>query len=272
MPELPEVETIRQQLTEHLPLKISSVERSKVSSSIIKQEEFSPLSKTLHSIDRKGKMLIFNLDRTLHFISHLGMSGGWIVSNQKITMPHTHFQLAGKNKNGDKTFIAYVDPRRFGNLYLLKSKSAKERIDALGVDISTPLFTKKYLVELIERFPNKILKPFLLDQKYFAGVGNYLASEICAHARLLPTRQLSTINKDEAGKLVKGAKKSLNSALKSKGTTFAGGYRDATGSKGEGVKNLVVFYQEQCRLCNQTEVVKIQLAGRGTYYCPNCQS
>ncbi|MBT3236414.1 MAG: Fpg/Nei family DNA glycosylase [Bdellovibrionales bacterium] len=271
MPELPEVETIRRQLSEYLPLKIRSVEYSPVVGSILKEREFSPRNKTLLSIDRKGKMLIFNLNDDLHFISHLGMSGGWIISEQKITINHTHFQLSGIGKGSRTLYLAYVDPRRFGNLYFLKRVNAQKRIDALGVDVATKEFTKKYLEQLIERFPNKILKPFLLDQKYFAGIGNYLASEICAHAGILPFRQLSSLNRADATQLIKATKKSLNFALKAQGTTFAGGYRDASGERGEGVKNLVVFYQDCCRLCNKNRVVKTQLGGRGTYHCPKCQ-
>lgn len=67
----------------------------------------------------------------------------------------------------------------------------------------------------------------------------------------------------------------LNQALDTGGTTFGGGYRDTTGDKGQGVKNLVVFYQDFCQRCRQndqqTAVIKITLAGRGTYYCPTCQ-
>jgi len=59
--------------------------------------------------------------------------------------------------------------------------------------------------------------------------------------------------------------------LASGGTTFQGGYRDSSGEKGLGVQHLVVFYQKTCQLCRKSEVKKIILAQRGTYYCPKCQ-
>jgi formamidopyrimidine-DNA glycosylase len=55
------------------------------------------------------------------------------------------------------------------------------------------------------------------------------------------------------------------------GVAFGGGYQDAHGEKGQGVQSLVVFYQKKCQLCQNSDVIKITLGQRGTYYCPQCQ-
>jgi formamidopyrimidine-DNA glycosylase len=79
------------------------------------------------------------------------------------------------------------------------------------------------------------------------------------------------VKKDEFPKILNAIKEVLTPALASGGTTFQGGYRDASGEKGKGVEHLVVFYQKICQLCLKTPVKKILLAQRGTYYCPRCQ-
>ena len=123
----------------------------------------------------------------------------------------------------------------------------------------------------LKKFPNRQLKPFLLDQKYFAGSGNYIACEICAQAGIRPTRKCAKITKAEALKIKKATDSVINSSIENKGQSFSGGYRDATGEVDQGVQNLVVFYQKICGLCKKTEVKKIELKGRGTYFCPSCQ-
>jgi formamidopyrimidine-DNA glycosylase len=275
MPELPEVETIKNQIAPTLPLLIKRVTYSDVSTSIVKNKEFSPLNKTLHKIERIGKVLLlhFNDMKDGHFIaiSGLGMSGGWRLSDKPIKENHTHIKITGENNKGEKYYLGYVDPRRFGNFHLFKPEGAKQWLTRLGADVSSQDFTAAYIMERFERYPNKKLKPFLLEQNHFAGVGNYMASEICARAAILPERVVKTLDKSHARAIIKATKKVLDDTLTTGGTTFSGGYVDATGEKGQGVKNLVVFYQKVCGLCKRTQVIKTTLAGRGTYHCPRCQ-
>ena len=271
MPELPEVETIRRQIGAKLPAKIGSVAMSEHIGSILKKSEFSPKGKRLENISRHGKVLIFNFENELDMHSGLGMSGSWRISPTKVTEKHTHYQMKCEGKNGKRFFLAYVDPRRFGTLHLLKKRSSNEKLARLGIDISSKNFNCKYLATLIEKKANKILKPFLLDQNYFAGVGNYIASEICARAKILPTRKMKTLSTDDQKNIIKATHSILKETLKNNGTTFSGGYTDANGEKGEGVKNLVVFYQKHCGMCKKTKVIKTIMAGRGTYHCPTCQ-
>jgi formamidopyrimidine-DNA glycosylase len=270
-PELPEVETIKRQITEFLPLEILEVEFSKFSKSIVKTQEFIPTEDQLVSISRHGKMMIFNFRSGRKLLSHLGMSGSWQISKEKITKNHTHVQMIGKDEIGDDVYLGYVDPRRFGNIYFVSEENSKLIIKKLGIDISTDAFTADYLFKIFQKFPKKILKPFLLDQKYFAGIGNYIACEICARARLMPDRIVGDLSIKDCQKIVAATKTVIEGSIQRKGMTFHGGYVDATGSKGEGLKNLVVFYQKICGLCEKTEVVKIELGKRGTYFCPKCQ-
>lgn len=266
MPELPEVKTIQGQLTTVLPFKIKSFECSEVSASIIHTKIEKLRGKTIVEIDRKGKMLNFILDDGRHILSHLGMTGTWLLSKEKIVEKHTHFQLTGETG-----FLAYVDPRRFGHMYLYNHDLAKKKLDELGHDLLAPEFTLEYFTASLKRYPARYLKVSLLDQSLFAGTGNYIANEICAHGRIRPDRLVSSLKPKDFKKLFEGVFKVINPTINSGGTAFAGGYRDATGEVGNGVEHLVVFYQKICQLCKKGTVVKMVLAQRGTYYCPRCQ-
>lgn len=270
-PELPEVETIKKQLESKLPYEIESVEYSAVADSLFGKKEFELEAKlVIDKISRKGKLLQFHLSGKLSLFSHLGMSGGWRLSSQKILEKHTHLQLAVNTPSG-RFFLGYVDPRRFGQFDCLREKSSKEKLLKLGPDLTSSDFSAEYLHHIFKTFPDKVLKPFLLDQKYFAGLGNYMASEICALAGIRPMRKCRKISKDECHKIKSATDALILGQLARSGLTFSGGYSDTTGSKGEGLSSLVVFHQKICGLCKVTSVKKITMNTRGTFYCPKCQ-
>jgi len=273
MPELPEVQTVRSQIDRVLPLTIEKVEYSQVAESILnpKHREFSPRGRTIESTHRVGKLLILNLDQEKKILSHFGMSGGWRISREKVTQKHTHVQFTTKDQSGQKLYLAYVDPRRFGNMLFLNQESSAKYMQKLGVDIGSPEFTSEYIFSVLKKYPERSLKAFLLDQKYFAGCGNYIACEICALAGIRPMRKAGKVSKLEAQRIQEATGRVLNAQIENNGLTFSGGYVDAFGEKGEGLSNLVVFAQERCGLCKKSAVKKVVLAQRGTYYCPRCQ-
>ncbi len=211
-------------------------------------------------------MLDFILDDGSHILSHLGMTGTWLIGETIKTGKHTHLTL-----KGPKHTLAYDDPRRFGHMYYYSPEESEKKLSELGMDLADPAFTLEYLTMAIKRFPDRALKVTLLDQKYFAGSGNYIANEICARAKIRPTRKCRLVKKNEFPKILEAIQKVLAPALASGGTTFQGGYRDSSGEKGLGVQHLVVFYQKTCQMCGVSPVKKIILAQRGTYYCPKCQ-
>lgn len=265
MPELPEVETIRSQLSHYLPLKILSVITSKGLKQNILHTKLDLKGKSIIQINRKGKMLDFILSDGSHLLSHLGMTGTWLIGEVVKFTKHTHLKL-----KGPKYMLVYDDPRRFGHMYYYTATEAAEKLASLGMDLADPALDLPYVTQAITRFPNRMLKVHLLDQKLFAGSGNYIASEICARARILPTRLCKDIKKSELPKILKAIRLVLDGSLSSGGTTFQN-YRDSSGEKGKGVEHLVVYGQKTCQLCKKTQVKKIILAQRGTYFCPYCQ-
>jgi formamidopyrimidine-DNA glycosylase len=266
MPELPEVETIRSQLSTYLPFKVDEFSFTPELKKNILHTNLEIKNKSIIRINRKGKMLDFIFDDGSHLLSHLGMTGTWLIGEKINSTKHTHLTL----KNATHT-LAYDDPRRFGHMYYYSAVEALHKLNELGMDLADPDFSLEYLINAIKRFPDRALKVTLLDQKLFAGSGNYIANEICARAGIRPTRLCKKIKTNEFPKILNAIKEVLAPALSSGGTTFQGGYRDSSGEKGKGVDHLVVFYQKICKLCHKTPVKKIILAQRGTYYCPLCQ-
>jgi formamidopyrimidine-DNA glycosylase len=197
------------------------------------------------------------------------MSGSWRISDKKLDAvegKHAHVII-----ETDKKVLSYVDPRRFGNIRFLNKKNFDLKISMLPIDISEHEFDEVHIKKIFDKYPNKILKSFLLDQKHFSGVGNYIASEICARAKLLPTRLTSTLTKADCLKIKKAMDIVVLGAIKTSGTTFSGGYVNAFGEKGAGVQHLVVFHQTICQMCKKTNTIKTVMSGRGTYHCPKCQ-
>jgi formamidopyrimidine-DNA glycosylase len=283
MPELPEVEVIRSQIESYLPLTVISESRSPLISSLTRKSPQNPHAQVtgafLVAIRRHGKVLLFDFKSRLEdsqitytVISQLGMSGGWRVSTNSLNDPHVHLQWQMKNlKDLNPLYLSYKDPRRFGSLGFLTFQEAELKIRSLGVDVSSEHFNLEYLQSIFKKHPEKAIKPFLLDQKYFAGIGNYMANEICARACIRPTRKIKKIKKEELLKILKASKTVLDLSQKSGGLTFSGGYADVYGDKGQGLTHLVVFHQKICQMCKKTPVKKSHLGNRGTFYCPSCQ-
>src|SRR5690606_21421861 len=126
----------------------------------------------------------FIFDDGSHLLSHLGMTGTWLAGETITSGKHTHLTLKGKDFT-----IAYDDPRRFGHMYYYTAEEAEMKLAELGMDLADPDFTLAYLTQAIKRYPERALKVTLLDQKLFAGSGNYIANEICARAGIRPTRK-----------------------------------------------------------------------------------
>lgn len=266
MPELPEVETIRRQLTALLPFKIEEQSCSKFLNKILKEKTHSPQGQSIIRIERYGKFLIFHLADHNIILSHLGMSGSWRMSVAPLSEKHVHLQF-----KGPRGHLSYVDPRRFGRLYYVTLKRCHEILAKLGRDISQDNFDSSYLKTVLKSKQESIIKPLLLDQKLFAGIGNYIACELLARAGIDPRRKVKSLTSKELEQIIKGLHSVLEGSIKHQGLTFSGGYKDTTGSAGKGLENLVVFHQMICGLCHKRKIERIIQQGRSTFFCPDCQ-
>lgn len=284
MPELPEVETIRSDLSkEILGKKLDSIKISKpkiVKSSIV---NFRKTLKDSHfkKINRIGKLLVFVLNKTDKFLLiHLKMTGQLIYSSKKNVISGGHNypeidKLPNKFSHiiftfSNKSKLFYNDVRQFGYMKIVSQKELGEILLRFGMDPIASKFKKSDFFEVIKGKKTNI-KAFLLNQKYIAGIGNIYADEILFDSRVRPIRNISSLSKVEKEKIYLAIKKIIKKAIKMRGTTFSN-YVDGKGEKGNFTKLLKVYQREdkKCFKCRK-KIKRIRIAGRGTHYCSNCQ-
>lgn len=284
MPELPEVETIREDLKKRiLHKKIKTLEVRQASSIHGKDVVKIVGGNSIKDIERYGKLLVFVLDKQDKFLLiHLKMTGQLIYQMKSCIVAGGHVQsasdinqLPGKHTHvifhfADNTTLYFNDVRRFGYIKLVNQKEKDIAVAKYGVDPTSKEFTIKKLMELAERKKGNI-KTMLLNQKEIAGIGNIYADEICFCAGVRPDRRVGTLKENEYKKIVDCSKKILKLSIKHRGTTFSN-YRDCDGRKGNFVKYLKVYgrAKEKCLVCN-AQLKSLRVAGRGTVFCLGCQ-
>lgn len=272
MPELPEVETVRRTLTELAAGKtIASVDVRWPK--MIKKPEAEPfrdalLGETIHSIDRRGKFLIFQLDHYA-LISHLRMEGKFSVNeSSEAEAPHTHVIFSFT----DGSELRYRDVRKFGTMHLTEKGMEHElsSLKALGPEPFDSRFTPDYLHARLQKTSRQV-KTALLDQIIVTGLGNIYVDEVLFRARVHPHRVSSTITREEAVQIHAYTISVLAEAVERGGSTIRT-YVNSQGQKGTFQEVLNVYGRagEACVECG-AEIMKTKTAGRGTHICLKCQ-
>ena len=270
MPELPEVETIRRQLT---PL-LSGVEIVDAASHW--SAKFTPaLEATGHEITgtrRRGKYLIIDLVDTDHspreLIIHLGMTGRLAVRDRP-DLDHPH--LRAWWRLDDDRMLTFHDARRFGRIHVVDRGDhvGIPTLDALGPEPFDDAFNGRDLAAFVKR-SNRHLKTILLGQRAVAGVGNIYADEALWMAEINPaTRRLS---RARAERLVDTVRAALRSGLDHGGTSLRD-YVDSAGDRGANQHELHCYGRggEPCERCGTT-LRRRELDARTTTWCPQCQA
>ncbi|WP_181349801.1 DNA-formamidopyrimidine glycosylase [Thalassobacillus sp. CUG 92003] len=273
MPELPEVETVRQTLRERV-IGQTIDETTILWDNIIKRpgdpDEFKMLlqGQTIHEINRKGKFLLFDMD-DVTLVSHLRMEGKYAVyPKEEVALPHTHilFHFASG------TDLRYQDVRKFGTMHVFNKGDAYDNkpLNTLGPDPFDPTFTASYLFEKLKHTTRQI-KSVLLDQTVVAGLGNIYVDETLFRSYIHPERTAHTLTYLEAERVRQAAIDTLQEALAQGGTTIRS-YVNSEGASGSFQKELFVYGQEAspCKQCGE-EIIKIKVSNRGTHLCPVCQ-
>jgi formamidopyrimidine-DNA glycosylase len=284
MPELPEVETIRQDLRNKIINKkivdvlVTSKAKVKPSKYIfikhVKDNKFI-------EIDRIGKLLIFVMPEQRYLLVHLKMTGQFIYKKDNEIIPGGHNDLSTiKNLPNNSTHITFEflgkeklyfnDMRRFGYMKLVGSDELEKVKSNYGIE---PLQSNFVLKDFKELFKNRktSVKALLLNQKIISGIGNIYADESCFLSGIKPERRACELSHEELKKLYLAIQKIIKKAVKIRGTSF-NNYVDADGNKGSFVKFLKVYGRGglKCTRCHGI-LIKTKTAGRGTVYCAKCQ-
>ncbi|MBA2765401.1 MAG: bifunctional DNA-formamidopyrimidine glycosylase/DNA-(apurinic or apyrimidinic site) lyase [Solirubrobacterales bacterium] len=273
MPELPEVETIRRQLSalvEERRLEALTVADARWCAPLDPREvEAAVAGRTVRALSRRGKYLTWELERDVFLVCHLRMTGTMLYDpppDQDPPHARVTFLLEDCHR------VVFCDPRRFGTGELLLGSAALEAFYAarLGVEPLSVAFTAAHL-RALARGRRAPVKAFLLDQTKVAGVGNIYADEALFRARIHPLRPAGALRGHQLGALRDAVVAVLEAGIDAGGATIDD-FRHADGVRGSFQHAFLVHRRagEPCPVCG-TPIRKLVAAGRGTYVCEHCQ-
>jgi formamidopyrimidine-DNA glycosylase len=268
MPELPEVETIKRGLASRLPRKkITQVLVLKPKSFIGNPKTVIGL--TIKQLERRAKQLILKLSHEQNLVVHLKMSGQ-LLYKVKLTPPGKHTRVIIGFNDGSQLF--FNDLRIFGWMKILSDEEVTKLKQKLGPEPLEKEFTAAYLSKVLAK-SSKAIKLILLDQEKIAGIGNIYANEALYLAKIRPTKPARELTNLEIINLKASIIEVLNKGIKYKGSSAKDeAYLQATGEKGSYQEHFLIYQREgeKCHRCSNL-IKRVNLSGRGTFYCPNCQ-
>ena len=286
MPELPEVEIVRQSLSKNIKgKKINQVlVRNRNLRFRLKHSFENDLkNKFILDIKRFSKYLIIEFENNSFCIIHLGMSGtihikknkkGSLITNTsfyhspKLPEKHNHVEFLFSDLK-----LIYNDPRRFGFFIFVDNKiNLEKKFKKFGPEPFDKKFNLKHLINFFKG-KKKNIKNFLLDQKFVSGIGNIYASEILYLSKINPLTQAKNLNKFQLKKIIKNSKKILLKAIKQGGSTIRD-FKNTKGEIGHFQKNFKVYGRDKknCKRSSCSGIIhKITQSKRSTFFCKICQ-
>lgn len=269
MPELPEVEVVRQTLQKNLVGKtIEQVEclYTNIIEGSVSEFQSNLMHKKIIDIKRYAKYLIFILEDGA-FLSHLRMEGKYFyVPKNHESMKHVHviFHL----DNGYD--LLYADVRKFGRMEYKRIEEiySTPPLSKLGVEANSKDYDIKAIIEKLHH-KNKTIKELLLNQTILSGLGNIYVDEVLYASGISPLTKGRMLEEIDVQKIMSASQEILNHAIELKGTTIRS-YTSSLGVMGGFQNFLQVHTLSICKKCN-SEIQKIKIGGRTTYYCSKCQ-
>jgi len=265
MPELPEVETIRNELSPHIiGHTITGV--TLFDERIVRQppvEEFSSrlIGETITGVGRRGKYLLFSLTGGQTLVVHLKMTGSlWLTPPDRFIRAVIHLDGGAK--------IYFRDPRKFGVMWLVEDKNTVA--DKLGPEPLEADFTAETLAKALAKRKAPI-KALLCDQSVIAGIGNMYADEALFLAKIHPMRPGGSLSKKEIERLHQAIRQVLTNGINDKGASTDTYFRP-DGQIGTAHFRFRVAHRrgESCPICD-TPLQRLPVRNRGSYFCPKCQ-
>ncbi len=287
MPELPEVEIVKQSLNKSIRGKIIKdilIKNRNLRFKIPRNFEKNILKKKITKVDRFSKHLIMKFEDSSNLMIHLGMSGTIHLiseSRKKNSITNTsfyHSPLLPKKHNHvemkiDNFKLIYNDPRRFGYFSYFKSdEQINNNFKKYGPEPFDPLFNKNYIFNYFKN-KKKNIKNFLIDQNFVSGIGNIYASEILFLCKILPSKQVSLLSLNDCQKISHFSKVVLKKAI-DKGGSSIRDFKNISGNQGSFQKNFNVYQRENKNClkfsCKGT-IHKKFISNRSSFFCNLCQ-
>jgi formamidopyrimidine-DNA glycosylase len=268
MPELPEVETIKNELAPWVVgqsfTQVTIFDSELVCGGSAEEVRRGLIGQKVKSLERRGKYLIFHLSNGQSLIIHLRMTGVLLL-NPRGTDRYARavFHLS----NGHR--LVFSDRRRLGLIWLVDDANAV--IGKLGPEPFDESFTPGILGQRLSRHHIPV-KAALLDQSIVAGIGNMYADEALFAARIHPLRKADALSPKEVQTLYHCIRRVLQAAIGSKGASVDT-YVRPEGELGTAHSDFKVAHKggEPCPVCG-CPIERALVQNRGTYFCPRCQS
>ena len=284
MPELPEIEIVKQSLDKNIKfekIKKVVVRNRSLRFKIPKNFEIVLKNKIINKISRKSKYLILHLE-DIYCVIHLGMSGTIHLINKKnfkkktntsfysspnLPLKHNHIEFFL-----EKYQLIYNDPRRFGFFKIFEKKSLSDFFNNVGPE---PLNNKFNINYISNYFINKKknIKSFLLDQKFVSGIGNIYANEILFYCKIHPLQKANSLTKLDIKKIKYFSELILNKAIKKGGSSIRD-FKNVEGRDGNYQNEFKVYQRENLNCLNKYCIGKIKkevISKRSTFFCNRCQ-
>jgi formamidopyrimidine-DNA glycosylase len=267
MPELPEVETIREQLAPRLEGR-ALVRVEILDPRLTRPNDLFEVVEELEgdrvvAVERRGKYLVLRLESGIALLVHLRMTGSFGFE------PASHERAVLELDDG--TRVVYRDVRRFGTWLVLEDADLEPYLSVKnGPEPLGPRFTAGWLASRLA-VRTAAVKTVLLDQRVVAGLGNIYADEALWRARLNPLRPAESLDLDEVRRLHRAIRTALRLGIARQGSTLRD-YATPDGSSGGMQEEFRVYGREgePCPRCGMP-IAKTRVGGRGTWYCPRCQ-
>jgi formamidopyrimidine-DNA glycosylase len=271
VPELPEVETIVRQLaplvgTRRL-VRLEVLDERWTRPLVARELSSALKGRRIESLTRRGKYLLWAFEQDVYLAQHLRMTGS-LLWNPPGEQAHTRARFHLR----PRACVVVTDPRRFGTAELLLGGGALAEFFAARVGLE-PLdegFTPDHL-RALARGRSTPIKAFLLDQRRVAGVGNIYADEALYRARIHPMRSAGALSRRQHADLRDALIEALLAGIDARGASIDD-FRHIDGLRGVFQDRFLVHRRagETCERCGR-EIVKMVVAGRGTYVCEGCQ-
>ena len=288
MPELPEVEVVKRSLinkAQNSIVKTIKIYDGRLRYKIDKNQIRKILGLKIEKITRRSKYLLFYFNKNIVMLVHLGMTGKFFFLDRKNTKYKTSFYYhinEEKDKKHDRVILnlsnnkklIYNDVRKFGFIkFLDKNQISKNlHLKKLGPEPLHKKFSFNYFKKYI--FGRKrTIKETLMDQTFVSGLGNIYTNEILFFSKIKPTKKTKDLLDEDVKQVIKYTKKILFKAIKLGGSSIKD-FSSDNGKKGLFQQHFSVYGRkgEKCfnKTCN-SNIIKIVIANRASFYCPKCQ-
>ena len=288
MPELPEVEVVKQSLEKKITNLI--IEKVKINDGKLRywlnrRKILKIVGKKINKIQRRSKFLIFSIGNDLSMLVHLGMTGKFYFANKKNKKFKTSFYY-NLHKESDNKYnrvifflqnnqkLIYNDVRKFGFIKLFNTKKFDENIhlknlgpEPLGRKCNSVYF-RNYI-----KGRKRTIKDILMDQRFISGLGNIYVNEVLFLSGIKPNRKVVKLKNIEIDRIILNIKKTLKSAIRLGGSSI----KDFSSSDGKGgnFQQLFKVYGRKGELCSNVDcneiIEKIIISNRSSFFCKKCQ-